>query len=698
MGIGAAFATGLLKGFSDNMDKEGLRRQAMRDRFDGYETMAVDAVLKGDATTGGLNAIRNLVQKANTEIDSMEPIGPFGARGRDVTMDMAKVQSALGKAKEFGVSYGRGSNQIGFSPILSKGIDAKVGRSYLSEVAAFYNFGDEDALKKLDALDSAEAIRLWNDTNAARAAIHKAEKSVDKELYKMPDHYKAYKGLEGLDNYWKTRFKNKRPIGVGDEVALSTWSVEVASIMEQEKTQHGTVPDTVIIEQKGDKIGYKPIYFDTDADREALASMAKNLSKATGVDIKPHQVGAYWQTNFMKIAGITYEDQANSFKASLMLQKEIRFMDKLDPDENVKMLPQEILDKVYSVAKKTGAPTVQLLGYALAPSMSGPDKMANRPLGQFESAEIPVESVQKYILTRMYGEEKAKTASWADVANTQFALKNTTNRINDLKTELLNLKATNDVPLAYDAWKGQLIAIFDPSQGFFGGLIDDITGAGSSIVDDNTLNVNDPKNLTTAYEKLLRDRVSRAGGEKAAKLEAMKISLAYEMARAADPSGRLSNQDIEQQYRKLGSKWSTVGQALSALEVTTKEFAVKEAQYDLFSKIGDSQRIATEADYRVIDGMITADYVIRSQEQTFSNSQPKIDTLAGTKERFGITFKRLRSGRIVDLLNSGVKLEDTEEGRAAIQAFEEWEKQQPAPDATDASLQTSPTLPAGTSA
>ena len=54
--------------------------------------------------------------------------------------------------------------------------------------------------------------------------------------------------------------------------------------------------------------------------------------------------------------------------------------------------------------------------------------------------------------------------------------------------------------------------------------------------------------------------------------------------------------------------------------------------------------------------------------------------------------------RIVDLLNSGVKLEDTEEGRAAIQAFEEWEKQQPAPDATDASLQTSPTLPAGTSA
>ena len=115
MGIGAAFATGLLKGFSDNMDKEGLRRQAMRDRFNGYETMAVDAVLKGDATTGGLDAIRNLVQKANTEIDSMEPIGPFGARGRDVTMDMAKVQSALRKTGDESV-LNIGSYKLQMSP------------------------------------------------------------------------------------------------------------------------------------------------------------------------------------------------------------------------------------------------------------------------------------------------------------------------------------------------------------------------------------------------------------------------------------------------------------------------------------------------------------------------------------------------------------------------------------------------------
>ena len=42
-----------------------------------------------------------------------------------------------------------------------------------------------------------------------------------------------------------------------------------------------------------------------------------------------------------------------------------------------------------------------------------------------------------------------------------------------------------------------------------------------------------------------------------ARFESLRISLAFQMARAADPSGRLSNQDIELQLRKLGSNFQT---------------------------------------------------------------------------------------------------------------------------------------------
>jgi len=113
----------------------------------------------------------------------------------------------------------------------------------------------------------------------------------------------------------------------------------------------------------------------------------------------------------------------------------------------------------------------------------------------------------------------------------------------------------------------------------------------------------------------LSDRVRQAGkaGVKFAELEAMRISLAFEMARAADPSGRLSNQDIEQQLRKLGSDWQTSDQAVAAIQVAKKEFKLKAEQYKVLVRLGESQRTATERDYKIIDGTIAADYILRNK-------------------------------------------------------------------------------------
>ena len=47
-------------------------------------------------------------------------------------------------------------------------------------------------------------------------------------------------------------------------------------------------------------------------------------------------------------------------------------------------------------------------------------------------------------------------------------------------------------------------------------------------------------------------------GARYARFEALRIALAFQMARAADPSGRLSNQDIDQQLSRLGTNTDTV--------------------------------------------------------------------------------------------------------------------------------------------
>ena len=95
MGIGAAFAAGLVKGFTQNIEREQTRRTAERDRLKEYESMALKAVLEGDATKSGFNAVQEMVQKGFENLDNQKPIDIFGTRGEDVVMDMTSMQGLL---------------------------------------------------------------------------------------------------------------------------------------------------------------------------------------------------------------------------------------------------------------------------------------------------------------------------------------------------------------------------------------------------------------------------------------------------------------------------------------------------------------------------------------------------------------------------------------------------------------------------
>ena len=57
------------------------------------------------------------------------------------------------------------------------------------------------------------------------------------------------------------------------------------------------------------------------------------------------------------------------------------------------------------------------------------------------------------------------------------------------------------------------------------------------------------------------------------KIEALKIELAFTLARAADPSGRLSNQDFEVQLRRLGTTgiFTNIPSQVSAIETVLED-------------------------------------------------------------------------------------------------------------------------------
>ena len=606
MGIGAAFATGLVKGFTQNIEKEEAKRLAEQAKVDAFEQTALQAVLTGKATNKGYSAVADLIKSARQQMNDRKPIDMFGRATDGLDLDFAKLQGTLEEATEYGTTFGTGQNKIGFNTAISKGIDGKIGRSYLSEVAGFAM--DKNFETKLDALDDSQFVAFYNSMGASRRAIIDAEKKSGKDLYEAPDvmggeNSQTYRGLYKLDNYYKKRFGGTTPVSATEGSGLNEIDVQTTAIAEAHKSKTGKMPDTVgmVVNSETGTIQFPMLMYANDADKKQLGTIAGNLGTSTT------SLLAYWQTDFMRIPGINSEKQIDALEASVFLGTSFPFIDAVDPDDQLRMMPQETIDDIAKKAASAGAGDLQTFAYALAPYMKGPKK-PTRPAEWGSVRDVKTETIQQYILTRVYGEDKADQVSFKDFRDGQTALDTTYGKLLEIEEEMKGI----DAPLVYDKYKGKFGAAFDLEQGIFGGMVRDL---GISVGRAGELKLNDDENLTIEYSEYLSDRVRQAGkaGVKFAELEAMRISLAFEMARAADPSGRLSNQDIEQQLRKLGSDWQTSEQAVAAIQVAKKEFKLKAEQYKVLVRLGESQRTATERDYKIIDGTIAADYILRNK-------------------------------------------------------------------------------------
>lgn len=102
-----------------------------------------------------------------------------------------------------------------------------------------------------------------------------------------------------------------------------------------------------------------------------------------------------------------------------------------------------------------------------------------------------------------------------------------------------------------------------------GGQLSQVFGQNSIFSE----NLNTDKNTTVqSLEQVANKYVTSA--KNLSEIDSLKISLAAQMARALDPSGRLSNQDFEVQLQRLGQIGWTTGkaQAQAGLNVVIQQF------------------------------------------------------------------------------------------------------------------------------
>lgn len=621
MGIGAAFATGLLKGFSDNMDKEGLRRQAMRDRFDGYETMAVDAVLKGDATTGGLNAIRNLVQKANTEIDSMEPIGPFGARGRDVTMDMAKVQSAMKSASDYNFKI-PGSNAgsfLGFSIADGKGSNND-SYAFLNEYSTMITRPEiQEKLKKDPIL--AQNVQNTLSGMQQRVISNDISKIIgaggDPSSYVIPEIY----GKSPTSPYQGLTLHNSlmNELGISQPSIADLYSGSNESETGQVNSGNTFISTVVEPVMDGDTItGYQVGTVQlAEGDMPFFQGIAKNL----GVPAQPVQgkmsLYNYWvgtdgngialppSKQYFNFLGMQPSQKKDALSASIQLAS-YPGISSLDPEQGLYKLgyneegDKAILD-FNNTLNSTKAKTFTQFVMAIAPYMTFDKENKEVKIPGFRSQDLGL-SRADYVLRKRYG----KLAGSTEKLSMGFLI----NELKNKETAMVALSALQkkregmEDPEIYESFKRSMRVLFGGEGSLRSAISKDLLGLG--VVEEQTTDLSDDylKSLEAGIERRRSE-----GGSELAELEAMRISLAFQLARAADPSGRLSNQDVQQQLDRLGAGFLSKEDAVAKIQVVMDELDRDIKKLKVFVTYGQGNAVLTPNEAKIVDAAFAVDYV-----------------------------------------------------------------------------------------
>ena len=89
MGFASAFASGLIKGFHQNILNEQKARAKDEEKLDGYRQLLMKSVLSGDdVNTSAINAVKDMIKSGEKQLEEREGIDIFGRPSERLKIDM----------------------------------------------------------------------------------------------------------------------------------------------------------------------------------------------------------------------------------------------------------------------------------------------------------------------------------------------------------------------------------------------------------------------------------------------------------------------------------------------------------------------------------------------------------------------------------------------------------------------------------
>jgi hypothetical protein len=477
--------------------------------------------------------------------------------------------------------------------------------AYLGEVSAYAQ--DENFLKKL----SEQRLRNKTRYNEFMNSITRNISIINQELFKSDStgttafDTSIYPGLNTL-----TRFDRGENV---PQIMIDQNNDKQLIIDHKEKMRSQTQFFAVV---KGSKVGtktVKPLNFVTKSEEDS----ANKIGNLIGSNVNPYH-------DFVKYhvgpqADMTFDDKKSIFLASVAIDQTVNDVESLDPDKQLYTITGEKASDLFNKIRNTSYKNTKFAVIALSPFMQGPTKAKVTQSPGIITTAAGV-SKEDYLVSRVFGidTEDAKKQTNKDFTfaaieehyNNNAEVIATFNSLEEL------VKEQPDNPAIYNLFKQKLKAFVSLDEGILGGIVKDFLGnEGVTNIDDNeSASIGIKDRLTSGYVNVMEERIKNAQGENAKRIEALKISLAFKMAKADDPSGRLSNQDVEAQYVKLGQITDLKRDALAVIAQTKAQFQKKVDKYELLLQYGRGKDDATERDYRVIDAVFAYDHLRKQSE------------------------------------------------------------------------------------
>ena len=531
MSIGLAFVKGLVGGFQRNIDREREARGADDARIAELENFVFQAAT--DPKKRVPKELGRIIQDGKRQLADREPIDIFGRSGDRLSLDMTNLQQlAMGAEDENLIKIGTYSfpGTPTYFETTTQNDGFKRSTQYWKSLQDHFASDPNNYNRFRQHFESKPNERMFlnadfkknqDDYNVGYIktnSIRGKEQEIISMLY--TDILKDYKGLAPIWDLYEG----------ADSTASEADSLQktYSKFLKDNEIQGSLVnkfSSLIFPYQKEGKLLAMP-YSPVDKDeRKIFDEMAEDYGYKGRTNRFIFDYVNKFSPNKMYEGEINLENpEANIRNAYgyLFHAVQLRKLNVNDPVKIEKDLVMDYLNTTFGQGDKAERQKILALSIAMKPP--------TKPGGALESKGLLTYGVSKE--KEMLGILGVKKSDYED--GFQAALK--------AEKQLEKLfNTTKDIKLS----DGLIKEMYRLGYGIFGK-----GGQFSQAIDLLTANSNDDRAL---FERTIQKVFNKSSVDEIGQIEALKIELAFNLARAADPSGRLSNQDFEVQLRRLGT-------------------------------------------------------------------------------------------------------------------------------------------------